>query len=171
MNAFVDRLKWVYGQIFHPIYRKKTMNDRRVMLKIKLKSLAEESRIIRKEENKRKVNYFHLKMVRNGESIEGAMERVCANRKKYATEFSLQTVQALHLHRINDVRNESRLTLIAYALVRERKVADTLQRLSQDDWKRITGMVKKYGNERSTRGAEALQSQSAAGSNPAERAA
>jgi hypothetical protein len=92
----------------------KALIDRRRFLKIKLKSLAEESKIIRKEEGR----------TRNKELRD-----------------------ALHNHRVIDVRSEARHTLIAYGFMRGRTFAAVEPTSKRHvDWKKVEWMVKKYGN-------------------------
>lgn len=67
--------------------------DRRVELKVKIKSLAAEARVIRTEESKAKAR---------------------GDRHK---------VNSLHNHRVGIVRNEARLSLLCYAMLRGRTYA------------------------------------------------
>lgn len=135
-----------------------------VFLKVKIKSLAAESQMIRRLENKRKGKLE----VRNGESVEQARARHKLWQSK-RPPVVLEEIDLLREHRVGVVRRASRNAHLAYAVVRGRKPADSLKGLSQEDWKEIERMVRKY--DRSTRGAEELQILRAAGSNPAERAA
>jgi len=90
------------------------MLDRRKMLRVKIKSLAEEARIIRREESRSK---------------GGSQEQ---------TE--------LHLHRVKDVREEQRVSLLAYAFIRGRTLSETERRSTRDpDWKRVRNLVDKFG--------------------------
>lgn len=85
----------------------------RVYLKIKVKSLAEEAKIIRNEERKYK-----------GESPE---------------------FQGLHLHRINDVRKESRSANLAYGFLKGRSYSQIEHPNSRrPDWDRVYNLIKKY---------------------------
>jgi hypothetical protein len=87
--------------------------DRRRMLKVKLKSLAEEARIIRFEE-KRSHGWLR------GE---------------------------LHDHRINVVRAETRATHLAYGLIRGLPMEriELSKTRTEQLWKKVRGMVEKYG--------------------------
>lgn len=89
--------------------------DQRIYLKIKLKSLAAEAKIIRAEE------------------------------KKYQDQ---STKQGLYLHRVLNVRNESRATFIAYGYLRGRKYSQIephcRTKLSPANIDRIKSLVKKY---------------------------
>lgn len=89
-----------------------------VELKIKLKSLADEARTIRNEENKLKI------------------------------ERNFSKLNDLHDHRVHVVRPEARATHIAYGLLRglgydqiERTTT------SSPNWSRVRSMVKKYSPE------------------------
>jgi hypothetical protein len=91
-------------------------------MKVKLKSLAAEARIIRLEESR------------------------CYNNNELR--------EALYLHRINDVRSESRATHIAYAYLRGQPFGcaergdpafwATPQGIAL--WKRVQAMIVKYGD-------------------------
>lgn len=77
----------------------------REYLKVKVKSLAAEARIIRKEENKAKASYRYLK------NKQGCEEDY---RKARATWEGLQH------HRKVDVRQEARASQLAYAFIRNK---------------------------------------------------
>lgn len=92
------------------------MNDRRTYLKVKLKSLAAEAKIIRAEEKK-------AKKYKNQELLSG-----------------------LEWHRKDVVRSAARHTLLAYAFIRGvpyKKVEAKCEKAP--DLKRIMSMVQKYG--------------------------
>lgn len=84
------------------------------MLKVKIKSLAEEARIIRTEERRSKPGSWQ-----QGE---------------------------LHTHRVVDVRNEQRLSLLAYAFIRgvPRSVCEP-HAAKEPDWARVAKLVEKFG--------------------------
>jgi len=86
-------------------------------LKVKLKTLAEEARIIRLEErraNKKQLYYFQSE---------------------------------LREHRVLAVRNESFLTLLAYQYLRGKSFAKSFPECRRDiDWDRVRSMIKKYGS-------------------------
>lgn len=91
------------------------MINKKLALKIKTKHLAEEARIIRKEEYKN-----------HGD-----------------------TRTWLYLHRIYNVRPESRATCIAYAFAKDTalgKVEKYPERIPQDVWARVATMIKLYSN-------------------------
>jgi hypothetical protein len=131
--------------------------DGRVYLKIKLKSLGEESRIIRHEERKRKVPGRYV-MTANRENEEskviarGARANLRQMRsKRRGRDWYPKSVAELHqlqLHRRNVVSREARLTHIAYAYIRGRDLVktDSCKGLLTADWERIGTMIKKYGS-------------------------
>lgn len=100
--------------------RNGTMIDRREMLKIKIKSLAEEARIIRKEENGLDTRVF------GGELMQ----------------------RELHHHRIIDVRGAARTSHIAYGLIRG-KALDNIEKpirpRTHSVWDAVRKMIKSYG--------------------------
>jgi hypothetical protein len=75
-------------------------------LKVKIKSLAVEGTIIRKEEHKAKKQYRYLKPIAGKE-------------KEY--HEALGTFWGLRHHRISDVRNEARAAQWAYAYIRGKR--------------------------------------------------
>jgi hypothetical protein len=92
------------------------MRDQRVCLKIKIKSLAAEAKIIRQEERKNRGD-------------RGAPKR-----------------QLLKDHRQGIVRNEQRHTLLAYGFIRGRALEQIEdQRKSDPDWGKVWKMIEKYG--------------------------
>lgn len=104
------------------MYAKGTLDiiDRREMLRVKIKSLADEARIIRREER-----------------------RACKPGRVYAP------LQAeLWLHRVRDVRSEARATLLAYGFIRGRTLTQMEGEKSKPSdyiWKRVKTMLQKYG--------------------------
>lgn len=92
------------------------MNDQRTYLKVKLKSLAAEAKIIRAEEKK-------AKKYKNQELLSG-----------------------LELHRKDVVRSAARHTLLAYAFIRGVPYKKVEAKCAKaPDLKRIMAMVQKYG--------------------------
>ncbi|TXI10937.1 MAG: hypothetical protein E6Q68_07220 [Polynucleobacter sp.] len=92
--------------------------DRRVFLKVKLKSLAAETRVIRSAERKSRPEQF-----------------------KFLTN-------ELRCHRIAVVRREARATNLAYAFIRGRKYKAVEAKFHQGnapDWTKVEAMVRKYG--------------------------
>lgn len=106
-----------------------------IYLKIKIKSLAEEARIIRKEERK-VLSYARTTDI------------------PAPKEIHYRTYESLHRHRTYDVRTEARATHLAYAFLRgvpyasvEAKRSDSKKASYAETltWKRASDMVKKYG--------------------------
>ena len=92
------------------------MKDRRVCLKVKIKSLAAEAKIIRQEERKNKGD-------------RGAHWR-----------------ELLKRHRQGIVRNEQRHTLLAYGFIRGRAVEQIEDHCKSDpNWSKVWKMIEKYG--------------------------
>lgn len=89
-----------------------------IFLKVKIKSLADESKIIRFEERKAKAR-------KNSSLVNG-----------------------LQWHRIGPVRHEARHALLAYAFLRGRKLAQIEQKSkTPPDKKRLKDLVKRFGSE------------------------
>lgn len=116
-----------------------------IKLKIKAKSLAEEAKIIRKEERKLKGQISWLKIQQ-----EFANSRKDREDKLYSDYFDL------HQHRTWDVRNEARATHLARGYLAGRKYSELefQSDLSFVNWyispKAVT-MIKKYGDPDFTR--------------------
>lgn len=132
--------------------------NRIVCLKVKLKSLAVEARMIKFEEQKRKVprhrRRSHGKIV-NTQVIQHqkiAREDSRIRRRNRAGKswfpMSLMQLQMLQRHRLDVVRVEARLTTIAYGYLRGRTFAsiDSGRGLKDKDWERIDRMVREYGD-------------------------
>lgn len=96
-----------------------------IYLKVKIKSLAEEARIIRKEEQKalKQFRYFKNK---------GDTEQ--AN-KCYSLYYQLR------MHRIWNVRDENRAALIAYAYIRKKKYSSLETYFSKYDPEIIKNII------------------------------
>lgn len=97
-----------------------------VYLRVKIRSLAEEARIIRHEEKR------FPKGQRNNQVYFG-----------------------LHTHRTYDVRNETRAALLAYAFLRKRRyrqIEPTCKEFPYPVATRVAKLVCKYGENRSARG-------------------
>ena len=105
--------------------------DDRLYLKIKIQSLAEEARLIRREENRQKT----LRR-QSGTPTVGRFARA----ERY--------FWGLREHRINDVRDEQRATLLAYAFLRGKTYAEAEGNARQGEprWRRVLEMVLKYGD-------------------------
>jgi len=156
--------------------------DRRELLKIKLKSLAAEAQIIRKEEKKigtiryvkvpiepsvftlkpedaekrRDINYRCAKCGESERKHIHNKDHACPmnqNRPHYWRRVRISSNPLAHemwAHRTHYLREESRLTGIAYGLVRGRSIERiehyTKKPLSEAQWERIYKMVEKYGS-------------------------
>jgi len=89
-------------------------------LKIKIKSLAAEARIIRQEE------------------------------KKWPGTSDVRT--GLHLHRVNEVRREARVALLAYGFIRGRAYeAIEFNAAVEPDWSRVAVLASRYGSAKVTK--------------------
>lgn len=100
-------------------------------LRVKIKSLAEEARIIRLEERR-------------------LLERASRGRDRQGLESWLQGIDqernGLYLHRIRDVRGEARAANLAYAFVRARPYAVVEPAGSSPiPFNRVADLVAKYG--------------------------
>ena len=106
-----------------------------VKLKVKIKSLAEESSIIRKEENKRKkprlvvesavncVEPLHVSFTYT-EASKAKIEK-WKNRSIQAKNRATNTISSLAQHRKGVLRQESRASQLAYAFLRGKKYSKT----------------------------------------------
>tara|TARA_R110000803_G_scaffold210841_1_gene284300 strand:+ start:19400 stop:19765 length:366 start_codon:yes stop_codon:yes gene_type:complete len=100
-------------------------------LKIKIKSLAAEAQMIRKEERK---------VLGYGRHINRATGLI--GNGSFHGEY-----HDLHAHRTWDVRREARSSLLAYGFLRERPFRTMEQEGSKaPDWDRIESLATKYGN-------------------------
>ena len=102
----------------------KTISDRRVHLKVKIKSLAAEAKIIRREER------LVLEKIRRGWT-----DRV----------WAFDTLQS---HRKGVVRTEARASHLAYAFIRGkayRTVEATVRAGNEPDWEKVTDLVWRFG--------------------------
>lgn len=110
--------------------------DRRIHLKVKIKSLAAEARIIRKEERKlqdraKRINHPH-----------GNPDRA---------EKMHWRINSLALHRTGGVRWEARHTLLAYAIFRNKpynKIEQKVAEGNRPDFKKVTEMAIRFGCSR-----------------------
>lgn len=101
----------------------------RVFLKIKIKSLAAEARMIRHEELK----FIHHPSRHNTSGL--------------IVDGSHPTRAALYHHRVDVVRAESRAALLAYGYLRGRTYAQMeAKATTPPDWANVTRLVSKYGD-------------------------
>lgn len=137
--------------------------DRREHLKIKLKSLAAEAKIIRKEEKKVGTVRYVLVPERprwDGKQSEGG--EVVGVRPAYWRRVRMSInplADEMYRHRIDVVRVEARATHIAYGLIKGRTIeqmegtrhiphgADSIRNQERDKrfWEKVHAMVAKYG--------------------------
>lgn len=98
------------------------MLNKTTFLKIKIKSLAEEAKIIRHEE-------------------------AIAKKASYVAHAGIQQYDSLRNHRVREVREEQRATLLAYGYLRGRAYSDIERDGSKriTNWVRVQRMVEKYG--------------------------
>ena len=135
------------------------MADRKVFLKVKLKSLAFEAYIIKREEQRRKIVRGRARAYAQrdqSEAVKADIRRlrgVDAARRaaRRSKPWYLRTAQELHeltRHRLDVVRVEARLTGIAYAIIRGRSLScvDSLAGLTPKHWERVQAMLRKYGD-------------------------
>jgi hypothetical protein len=102
------------------------------MLKVKVKSLAAEARIIRLEE------YRAKGQVRTSLLTGETDPRV------YGRDDALRV--SLYFHRTKDVRGEQRSALLAYAFLRDVPLCKVEpKRRSDPDWARVHSIVLKFG--------------------------
>ncbi len=99
-------------------------------LKIKIKSLAAEATIIRKEERKA-LKYARWKYEKGGNNSFEAFE----------------PYHELRLHRVGIVRSESRYSGIAYAFLREKSYSSTEKSNKDIDYGRLIGMINRFKPE------------------------
>lgn len=120
------------------------MTTRVKLLKVKIKSLAEEARIIRLEEGRAK-----------GRRKCGASDHAGLVKRDDCRAFvgrDDDMRERLHRHRVRDVRPEQRASLLAYAFLRGRPLAAVEPRRGAEwewqaaaRWKRVGQLVEKFG--------------------------
>lgn len=120
--------------------------DRRVELRIKIKSLAAEAKLIREEEQ-RCTKHSQQALAAVGDKVAHATAM------QWRAEHLAQRAR-LREHRVNDVRQETRLSLLAYALIRGRSYASqekgNSRKLSDGEQQRLLRMVTKFGGKDTT---------------------
>ena len=112
----------------------------KLYLKIKLKSLAEEAKIIRKEENKYKYASRNYRITLDN-------VRVCDEAK--ADEL-IGIYENLRSHRVGNVRHEARDSHIAYGFLRGKlyKVVETPSPNNPPNLRNIVGIIQRFGGDR-----------------------
>lgn len=96
----------------------------KIYLKVKIKSLAEEAKIIRKEERKALATYRRIK---NKQGFEEKAEK------------ALNLYNGLRMHRIGIVRAEARAAQLAYGFLNNKKYSE-LETPSKDSFKSVHGL-------------------------------
>lgn len=121
-------------------------------LKIKIKSLAAEATMIRREE--RNHNIGHRGRVRIRRQLARATDLTPGQRARLErrlsapNETALKAFWGLRHHRTYDVRSESRASHIAYGFLRGlnyKQIEGTAK--SSPNWSRVEDLVKKYGDD------------------------
>lgn len=98
------------------------MSDKRYLLKIKIKSLAAESRIIRRAENARKIpSQSAVSYPRDLAKIKTRELRASVRAHPWYQSMDAQR-EELHKHRTVDLRNASRAAHLAYGFIRGKTV-------------------------------------------------
>jgi hypothetical protein len=124
-----------------------------LFLKVKLKSLMAEARIIRKEERKLLPPPLPRPPKQgcpSEELVQYHLDKATARARRAAWKYDHEKREALYFHRIRDVRDEARATLLAYGFLRGRKYRQMEARtrgLGEPTWGRVMKMVEKYGGK------------------------
>ena len=140
--------------------------DRREMLRVKIKSLAAEAQIIRKETSRLSGRKRHQAKRNYTLTIKLLREMVMSEEQRKAaiietrTEFRKAKANArprpwgvlhteMHEHRIKELRRAARSAHVAYGIIRGRSLEkiETAPKVDPD-WKEIERLVKKYGPPR-----------------------
>jgi hypothetical protein len=111
------------------------MKNQLKMIKVKIKSLAEESKIIRTEERRALGRRVQPKEVQKADTFLGRDDQLRVS---------------LWQHRTIDVRREARHALLAYAFLRGKPFTSVERipkyRLAEPDWERVRKLVEKFGS-------------------------
>jgi predicted nuclease with TOPRIM domain len=119
------------------------MKDRRLALKIKIKSLTAEARIIRSEESKLRSKIRGLReWIRLVENKEGEMDGMIKERESWIADL-VEKWGSIGSHCDVDIAGESRASLLAYACIRDRTRGERTQK--PIDSKKIEAMVARFG--------------------------
>ena len=121
----------------------------KIYVKVKIKTLAEEAKIIRKEENKQKCHILGCKSLLKTMRKEPEKNYPISKEDLEIRKLKAQNIHmGLKVHRKNIVRIESRATHLAYAFMREKTYISTenKNKISKElpNWKRVAEIVKKY---------------------------
>ena len=114
------------------------MNPRATHLKIKIHTLADEARHIRREEQKA------LKRARHGKAAEEFHGNVCDYRVDY------YAYEDLREHRTGPVRSHARSCQLAYGYLRGvpyKKIEQKHRPDNDPDWREIEKLVRRFGGD------------------------
>lgn len=112
-------------------------------LKIKAVSLAAEARLIKREEHREKVKLEKWKARAKAGRLKAAMNGTLFP-VSFPDSYS-KTVEGLHLHRVNDVRKETRNALLAYGFLRGLKYVEMENfAWTQPNWERVKKLAMRY---------------------------
>lgn len=128
-------------------------------LKVKIKSLAAEARIIRHDEEiwkRRSRPYRRAVNDMAKEFVAGRTNSYVVPDKVKPLDKADTTFWGLRQHRIWDVRNEARAAQLAYAFLRKKPYSVTEptgkdnggRQSNPIDWQRVTKIAAKYGPDR-----------------------
>ncbi len=134
------------------------MLDGRVMLRVKLLSLAEEQRIIRRHEQRStrclRCSKWRRHHIEEKHPIPGAISGepqyrwsiVCRENGPRFKGTRPPLYNRLRSHRIFDIRPEIRATQIAYAFLRGQEYeAVERNHLTQPNWNKVFDLIERYG--------------------------
>lgn len=123
--------------------------DRRVQLKVKIKSLAAEARIIRHEETRGRSLPLLEGDVRPEETTKDGHPFNTQKAPKRRFHFPVEVRHELYCHRIGVVRPEARATQLAYAFLRGKACSEGKHRepswTRTRMWDNVRRMVSEYG--------------------------
>lgn len=116
------------------------MKTQLVALQVKIISLADEARTIRRKEQQALARRPVPKFVPSGRP--GGEKKPKRPASRYA-DYVLY--KSLYDHRVKDLRQEQRMALLAYALLRGVPYAVVETSKKEIDWKRVAALVSKFG--------------------------
>lgn len=120
-----------------------TVIDRREMLRVKVKSLAEEARIIRREEQRSLGRTYHT----------GDIDANGRAKQWHTGGYGGPIYKELHAHRTGELRNEARHAHLALGFIKGRALLSMEQPstwgqqgyASPPDWDHVRRLIRKYG--------------------------
>jgi hypothetical protein len=110
----------------------------RAKFRVKIKSLAEEARIIRREEGRALARAAYFRKALGPATVELTGGALVTN-KTYDAEFAYH---GIHGHRVSVVRSESRSSLLAYACCRGVPYSSCERPRREIDAKRVAEIVR-----------------------------